>query len=65
MLKKKVRVYYVYLAAVVEKCHEIVLKFSKKLVLKFYFVLLGPLNLPLSETTARHCWLLIINLYVS
>jgi len=28
----------------VEKCPEIVLKFSKKLVLKFYVVLLGPLN---------------------
>jgi len=27
-----------------EKCPEIVLKFSKKLVLNFYFVLLGPLN---------------------
>ena len=29
----------------VEKCPEIVLKFSKKLVLKFYFVLLGSLKL--------------------
>ena len=29
----------------VEKCPEIVLKFSKQLVLKFYFVLLGPLYL--------------------
>jgi len=27
-----------------KKCPEIVLKFRKKLVLKFYFVLLGPLQ---------------------
>jgi len=31
------------LLLVVKKCPEIVLKFSKKLVLKCYFVLLGPL----------------------
>jgi len=43
LLKKNVHVYYVYLAAEVEKCPEIDPKFSKKLVLKFYFVLLGPL----------------------
>jgi len=30
---------------VTEKCPEIVLKFSKYLVLKLYFVLLGPLQL--------------------
>ena len=45
----------------VEKCPEIVLKFSKKLVLKFYFVLLWPLRLVFRHQEL-HTWY-VINIF--
>jgi len=44
---------------VIEKCPQIVVKFSKKLVLKFYFVLLGPLNGPCTRAHRRDMMVLL------
>jgi len=44
--EKSMHLLCVFSCSLSKKCPEIVLKFRKKLVLKFYFVLLGPVVMP-------------------